>query len=75
MTLLIYINTTGLQQSPSRKLGQTAVMLSGKSPREDFALVTCGNRFWHVTHSINSCALDYVHKNVWITDQNNVSSV
>ncbi|KAL1970685.1 hypothetical protein VTN77DRAFT_4329 [Rasamsonia byssochlamydoides] len=64
-----------LTQGTPRRLGQTVVRLSTNATSQDFALVTCGNGFWHLSHINNSDPLDYVLQQIWITDQNNPSYV
>jgi len=63
-----------LKQGRPYKLGQTSVRLSGNRTREGFALVTCGNGFWHLSHVKDHSSPDYTLQKIWITDQNNVSS-
>ncbi|OJJ47720.1 hypothetical protein ASPZODRAFT_1759696 [Penicilliopsis zonata CBS 506.65] len=57
-----------LRQFSPRQLGRTSVRLLG---RGSFALLTCAEGFWRVSHVRDSESGGYSLERIWITDQNN----
>ncbi|KAJ9404513.1 hypothetical protein DTO045G8_7735 [Paecilomyces variotii] len=59
-----------IEQVHIQRLGQTTVRLSSNPTQEDFALVLCGDKFWHLKHANDG---DYTLQKIWVTDQSNPS--